>query len=232
MSIYDNLNLANSIFKGLNDKNGLMICGYEHGENECEELQGLTDDEIWQRKNATIFTFANKIPFLGDEFFNFNKYRYDNTVAKWFELWGHSLDRENLGGNFEKSIMQTNISPTANKSVEDYNEISKNFDYLITHFEVLQPSLVLFMGRELTDFINQQDNYEKVIKVVGNEIGQRKMVQKESGGFKIFFQNFENCKTVCFPHPSGSRGLRDNYIAQFKPEMDKLLQEYKQMRGF
>ncbi|WP_019520778.1 hypothetical protein [Faucicola boevrei] len=231
MSIYDNLNLANSIFKGLNDKNGLLICGYEHGINPDKQFTGLTDDEIWQRKNATIFTFANKTPFLGDGFFNFNKYRYDNIVAKWFELWGHSLDRENLGGNFEKSIMQTNISPTANKSVEDYNEISKNFDYLITHFEVLQPSLVLFMGRRLTDFINQQDNYEKFIKVVGNEIGQRKMVQKESGGFQVFFQNFEKCKTVCFPHPSGAK-VAYNYIKQFKPEMDKLLQEYKQMCGF
>jgi hypothetical protein len=28
------LNLANSIFAGFNDKNGLMICGYEWGDHK------------------------------------------------------------------------------------------------------------------------------------------------------------------------------------------------------
>lgn len=231
MPIYDNLNLGNSIFQGFNDKNGLMICGYEYGYSKRDEQRDkyYQSDKLIDGKKDVIFTFTNKEVFLGEGFWAI---RYDNRIAKWFELWGHSLDRTELGGNFEKSIMQTNISPTANKSVEDYGKIAENFDYLITHFEVLQPSLVLFMGRKLTDFINRQDNYEKFIKVVGNEVGQRQMVQKEVGGFKVFFQDFEKCRTVCFPHPSGTRGLRDNYIAQFKPEMDKLLQEYKQKRGF
>ncbi len=46
--MYDNLNLGNSIFKGLNDKHGLVICGYEYGwsksdqaEYERREAEGL-----------------------------------------------------------------------------------------------------------------------------------------------------------------------------------------------
>lgn len=41
------------------------------------------------------------------------------------------------------------------------------------------------------------------------------------------FQGFENCKAVCFPHPSGSHGLSDDYIKLFSTEVGKLLQEFK-----
>lgn len=38
------LNLANSIFAGFNDKNGLMICGYEWGEESQSKGQEVIID--------------------------------------------------------------------------------------------------------------------------------------------------------------------------------------------
>ena len=45
--------------------------------------------------------------------------------------------------------------------------------------------------------------------------------------FKVCFQEFEHCEIVCLSHASGVRGLTDEYIASFKPEMAEILNSYK-----
>ena len=232
MSIYDEHSFGNSIFKGLNDKNGLMICGYEYGYSKKDENH-QTDELLNNRKNV-IFTFANKEAFLGEYFWTIP---YDNRIAKWFEVWGHPLDRVSLGGDFEKSIVQTNWSDSQNNNMGGkYSWLldEENIDNFINQVEFLKPSIIFFMGSKLIDFLNNEKVFSRFESIVGNAVGDRKFIQKESSGtrFKIHFQRFEQCQVVCFPHPSASRGLSLEYITQFKPEMDKLLQEYKQKRGF
>ena len=226
---YQDLNLGNSIFKGFNDKNGLMICGYEYGFSKKDE-KNITEEMVQNKDNVT-FTFANKTPFLGDYFW---KIRYDNTIAKWFELWGHPLNRKGLGGDFEKSIIQTNISDTQNNSVNDYNQIKSEIVNFLHHLEVLRPNVILFMGRQLTDYINNKETLPKIEEILGKSLAPRRVIQRETEGtkFKVFFQNFEKCQTVCFPHASGSWGLSLDYMAQFKPEMDELLTAYKKQKNF
>lgn len=232
MSIYDNLNLGNSIFQGFNDKFGLMICGYEYGYSKKDENY-QTDELLKNRENA-IFTFANKEVFLGEYFWTIP---YDNRIAKWFELWGYSLDRVGLGGDFEKSIIQTNWSNSQNNNMGGkYNWLldEENIDNFIGQIELLKPSIVLFMGSRLINFLNNEKVLSRFENIVGKTIDNRKFIQKDSSSirFKVHFQTFERCQVVCFPHPSASRGLSLEYIAQFKPEMNKILQEYKQKRGF
>ncbi|WP_418655495.1 hypothetical protein [Acinetobacter ursingii] len=54
-----NLNLANSIFAGFNDKNGLMICGYEWGWSK--EDQKLDESDSRPTVDMSIeCTFSNK----------------------------------------------------------------------------------------------------------------------------------------------------------------------------
>ncbi|MEN8624741.1 hypothetical protein [Psychrobacter proteolyticus] len=90
------------------------------------------------------------------------------------------------------------------------------------------------MGRELIDYLQNPAVFNRFVEVMGEMTERKRVVQKESSGtrFKIFFQNFENCQVVCFPHPSGSRGLRDDYIASFRPEMSEILSTYKSERSF
>lgn len=233
MPIYDNLNLGNSIFQGFNDKNGLMICGYEYGYSKKDKKHQTDEWEANKDKNA-VYTFANKENSLGEYFWTIP---YDNRIAKWFELWGHSLDRVDLGGDFEKSIVQTNWSNSQNNNMGGkYSWLldEENIDNFIGQVELLKPSVILFMGSKLIDFLNNSKVLPRFENIVGNVVENRKFVQKDSEGtrFKVHFQRFEKCQVVCFPHPSASRGLSLEYIAQFKPEMDKLLQEYKQKRGF
>ena len=56
------LNLANSIFSGLNDKRGILICGYEWGfSQEDQRLFADGTPPPFFDKDATT-TFSNKTP--------------------------------------------------------------------------------------------------------------------------------------------------------------------------
>ena len=54
---------------------------------------------------------------------------------------------------------------------------------------------------------------------------------EEGRRFKVYFQEFQkntgaHCQVVCFPHPSGSIGLRDGYIAQYKNLMAPIISQF------
>lgn len=230
---YNNLNLGNSIFKGFNDQNGLMICGYEWGfskKNQQEQESGNWVEPTEEVKH----TFANKAQYWGEVA---NKWHYDNNIKKWFDLWGFPLDSQELGGDFEKSIVQTNWADTQGHSIaQGTNKFlsEEQIDNFINHITLLKPKVIIFMGRELIDYLQNPAVFNRFVEVMGEMTERKRVVQKESSGtkFKIFFQNFEKCQIVCFPHPSGSRGLRDDYIASFRPEMNEILSTYKSERGF
>ncbi|UNU73439.1 hypothetical protein LU293_00540 [Moraxella nasovis] len=231
--MHENLNLGNSLFKGLNDKHGLVICGYEYGESKADakyEQQAATD-EVQANPKDLQFTFANKTPFLGEKAL---KVPYDNRIIKWFELWGHRMDRDGLGDDFTKSIMQTNLSNTQANRVEDYEEIAAGIDGFVEFLQALEPSVILFMGSKNSDFINRAENLPKIEAVLGKQLGERVVETAETSGakFRVIFQDFEHCRTVTLPHPSGSVGLSDEYIAKFAPRIGEILREYKTKRGF
>ncbi|MDO4223165.1 MAG: hypothetical protein Q4D05_03935 [Acinetobacter sp.] len=228
MSNKSNLNFGNSLFEGFNDQHGLIICGYEYGLSKADEQAEQQSPDI--HFNDVTFTFANKVPFLGE---HAKTFRYDNRIAKWFELWGHPLNREGLGDDFTKSIMQTNVSNTQNRSVEDYEALSEHFDSFIQLLNTLKPSVIFFMGAELSNTINQAERLAQIEAVLGQSQGKRiETAETDGTAFKVIFQDFEHCTTVTFPHPSGTVGLSDDYIASFKPQIDAILTAYKAKRGF
>lgn len=70
--------------------------------------------------------------------------------------------------------------------------------------------------------------------LVGQETKPLQLVQKteyDGTRFKVFFNNFENCKVICLPHPSSSRGLSDEYISLFKLEMDEIFSQFKREKN-
>lgn len=228
-----NLNLANSLFCE-NEKAGLMICGYEWGyskaDQQADEL-GLPKTNHLNAQN----TFSNKAPKYGEKALG---WRFDNALLKWFELWGHKLSREGLGGSFEKSIVQTNWCNTQGHQIK-FNLLNKllsqdQVDNFLFHIEVLEPQLIIFAGAKLIHALQNNKVLERFEKIMGPRTSAPKYVQKDFTGirFKVAFQKFEKCKIVCLPHPSGSRGLTDEYMAMFEPEMNCRLDWYKQERGF
>ena len=186
-----------------------------------EDIQPLLDP-------TAIFTFSSKDQYYGQRAL---AWRYDNTIIKWFDMWGHPLAR---GGqtDFEKSIIQTNWCDTQSHNMEgDYSRLGgaynvDNFMSLVAHFE---PSVVLFMGSQLIHSLNNPVIRAGFEKIMGNCVKEPEVIQKAYSGirFKVTFQSFERSQVICFPHPSSSRGLSDEYIGMFSSEMDRLLTDYK-----
>lgn len=231
---YKNLNLGNSIFEGINDQNGLMLCGYEWGFSKKDQQE--QEQNIWAEPSEEVeHTFANKARNYGDVA---NTWRYDNTIKKWFELWGFPIDSEELGGNFEKSIVQTNWANTQGHSIDDsdFNKflLDEHIDNFIHHIEVLKPKVIILMGSELINYLQNSTVLPRFVDIMGEVTEPKHVIQKESAHirFKVHFQSFENCQVIGFPHPSGSRGISYNYIELFRPEMTKILSQYKNERGF
>ena len=215
------LNIAHSEFP--EQKGGLMICGYEWG-GGGEEVQGSEEHPIdW----AAICTFANKELRYGPKIL---KERYDNKLKKWFAMWGHPLSHD-TPGEFEKSIVQTNWCDTQNPSMNnDYTSLwkpdqVKNFLDHVAHFS---PKLILFMGSELIKALQHPSTLEQFEAMAGKCTKPLQVLQKPFDGrrFKISFQTFERCEVVCFPHPSGSKGISDHYIALYGEEMGERLVTY------
>ncbi|MCA6216031.1 hypothetical protein KGA65_05665 [Ideonella sp. B7] len=220
------LNLANSVFPGLNDKRGILICGYEWGFS-------LDDQRLFAAGNPAPFfdkyaetTFSNKTPAHGDRALG---WRYDNRIHRWFELWGNPLNREGLGGVLEKCIVQTNWCNTEGHHIEGsyYAKLSDpaQVDNFLFHISELDPALIIFMGSVMIDVLQNSSILARFSAIVGRETNPLRKVQKEFPGrrFKVGFQSFQRCSVVSLPHPSSSRGLSDSYIALFGDEIGNLI---------
>ena len=228
-----NLNIANSLFPGLNDQQGIMLCGYEWGWSKKDQED---DSESIENSNVNLAqcTFSNKSLRYGAKA---NGWRYDNRIVKWFDLWGHPLSRENLGTDFEKCIVQTNWCNTQNHKINEsyYSKLTDKIqiDNFIYHIEHLKPSLILFFGSEQISILQDDKVLPRFVEHTGNAKCRPYSLQKDFSGirFHIRFQDFEHCRVVCLPHPSSSRGLSDSYIALFKDELSPLIAEVKRLKG-
>ena len=227
------LNIGNSIFPRLNDKHGLMICGYEWGFSEKDQRMVESGEEIFFDKDA-VTVFPNKSPAHGKRAFS---WKYDNRVIKWFSLWGHPLSREALGGDFEKCLVQTNWCNTEGHKIDEdyYHKLtnSEQLENFIFHIKELEPSLILFMGSEMINILQDKNVMKLFSEVMGNPESPPTKSQKPFSGrqFKIGFQSFTKCEVISLPHPSSSRGLSDDYISLFADEIGGLITGLKLRKG-
>lgn len=200
-----------------------MICGYEWGGGD-EEADGGGEPKI---DETALCTFASKDVRYGAAAL---QWRYDRRIKKWFEMWGHPLNHDHPG-DLEKSIIQTNWCDTQNPEMNgDYSRLwsPEQVDNFLHHVRYFSPTLILLMGSKLKDALQHPPTYERFQAVVGKCTEPLNTLQKPSKftRFKISFQSFERCGVICFPHPSSSRGLSDDYIALFNEEIRQRLARY------
>lgn len=219
------LNIAHSEFP--EQQRGLMICGYEWGGGD-EESENRNEPQIDQ---AATCTFADKDLRYGPAAL---KWPYDARIKKWFAMWGYPLDHDNPGA-FEKSIIQTNWCDTQNPAMNgDYGALwaPAQVDNFLRHVRHFRPALLLLMGSRLIEALHRPSTLEQFEAISGKCTAPREAIQKPSAcrRFKLSFQRFERCDVICFPHPSASRGLSDDYIALFTDEIAGRLARYKSAR--
>ena len=223
-------NIGNSIFPGFNDSQGIMLCGYEWGFSKNDQDVSLSQE---QERSGVPHVFSNKAAEYGDAA---NGWKYDQRIIYWLELFGHKLDRCNLGGDFEKCILQTNWCDTQNNKMDgDYwSKLLEpsQVDNFIFHIETFKPRLILFFGSQIIKIMQSDKVLPRFMETAGKITEPLSFMAKKFDGrvFNIGFQGFERCKTVCFPHPSGSHGLSDDYIKLFSTEIGKLIQEFREFK--
>lgn len=227
------LNIGNSIFKNLNDNNGLMLCGYEWGLSK-DDQRAEDAGEIKDRGDDVIFTFSNKSLRYGDRAYT---WKYDNRIINWFKLWGHPLNRNGLGDNFDQCILQTNWCNTQDNKVEgDYHSkllSPDQIDNFIFHIEKFKSKLIIFFGSKIIDILQSPIVMDKFQNIMGAITSPLEKTQKNFEGIKFYisFQEFEHCNIVCLPHPSGTHGLSDSYIELYKGELSNRINLIKSIKG-
>lgn len=194
---------------------GIMICGYNWGVGLADKERGTSES------------------FFSDERYG-NRYR--NRIIEWFDLWGYRLEREPGNESFlEKSIVQTNWLPSQSASLAGNNVVEsciqnvENFALHVSHF---RPKILFLMGKNLIDALNSP-HCLPVIKPIFGEgsapVHLRKVVKsgnKKLRQFRVSFQRFKEIGVVCLPHPSGSRGLSNEYVASFSNEINEMVKTY------
>jgi len=218
----EDFNVGTSIFPGFNDRRGLAICGYEWGDNKND--QARDNDE---KTTHDTFHFKSK------------RYQspYDLRILKWFSMVGHPLGINDGYSEFDKSILQTNWCDTQGYSVTDYGRFlsEDNIKNFLRHMSEYQPAMLIFMGIRQIGYLQHTRVKSEFHQIFGEEVENFRLERKDCPGrrtFRIGFQRFERVSIVALPHPSGTRGLSDEYISLFKGEIGTLISNYKRERGF
>lgn len=211
-----------------------MLCGYEWGEDSHNEDPRENLGEQSDPIDLEIpITFSNKMPRYGQ---HAKLWPYDARIKRWFEIWGHPLNEESTGSDFDKCLIQTNWCDSQNHHMTgDYHErlLSPNqVENFISHLQMLEPAVIFFFGSKMLEIMQDAAVLSQVQSIFGKMASEPIFETKEFVGkkFRVGFQNFERAKFICLPHPSGSRGLSDAYIELFRPEIDLILREFKQFK--
>ena len=207
------LNLDTKIFEGLNSKEGIMLCGYEWG--------GSGSEDLFKR---------NQGPFTK------NNYKYANRIKTWFELWGHKIDK---GGAFDKTLLQTNWCNTRSREIEgnylDKLLADEQVENFIYHIYSFKPRLLIFFGSVMIKILQNKKVLPRFMEIMGRKETEPLEVKRNSSfhgkKFKVSFQSFEKCNVISLPHPSGSRGLKDEYIELFAECIGPKIQEVKRLKN-
>lgn len=198
--------------------NGILVCGLNWGGTAKE--------------NDTFFT-ENEKQFISHPIYN--NYKFVNRIVKWFSLFGHELSSVNPG-KFEKSFVYTNWltsqSPQFDKS-NPYSKLLQDTNHIVSIIHQLKPSIIFFFSKNMIFAINEVDIYDRVKSILGPkkeliELSSSQAIKRTSfKKFKIYKQEYENCIIISLPHPTGSKGLSNDYIDLFRVDIGNVLNQFK-----
>jgi hypothetical protein len=111
-----------------------------------------------------------------------------------------------------------------------YQACIKDNESFLKTCEVLKPRLIFFFGRELFWAFASSVLTSKVESIFGDRVGEVIWLQKEvyfngklRKRFRFGFQQYEKLTVVVLPHATGAKGVANDYIEAFKPEMTEVI---------
>lgn len=211
----------------------LLLCGLNHGYSKEDERQDL----------AGIDRADSNKSFFSD--CEVNNYAFRNKIVNWFSLWGYELNKTKATATqFDKSIVQTNWLQTCSNNLNGVGiqrECIENCESFLNTCKKLRPGLILFFGRELIWAFSHSLIASKIEGVFGQKLDTVQTIKKDILGpdgikrkpFAVSFVKYERVTVVCLHHATGSKGLANDYIAAFKPELSYAIDGWwKEFRAF
>lgn len=195
--------------------NGIMVCGINFGYSKDDERSELVSGE--NKSEAPSFFSDAAV----------NDTRFRNRLLFWLKNWGIDLAIcAGEDGPLERSFFQTNWLNSQTRSVTSDTAITCNLlvqeaDGFLSLLSERRPKTIILVGAKLIEALNDMRLRERVEAILGArsgnaEIHRASLPNVPTKQFKVLTQSFGNVRVVCLPHPQ-SRGLRDDYMASFKP---------------
>lgn len=209
-------NIETQIFK--ESYNGIIICGLNWGGTESE------DDNYYKQEEKMHFSHS------------MYNCKFRERLLKWFEIWGYKFETtdENVS-SLEKSISYTNWLNTKSKNlngIDIFSELKNYPDNIINTINALSPRIIIFLSKQLIFALNEPTILNQLKDTLGKnksleEVSLQKQFTQNYKRFKVYKQEFDNCTIISLPHPSGTRGLKNEYIQLFKEDMSIIFTNYK-----
>lgn len=206
-NVHDDLPI-HTLISQENAHGALMLCGINHGYTSWEEkLDAAGIDRLDKYKS-----------FFSDG--AVNDYRLRNRLVSWISQWGLPLQRDAAAaGPLERSIVQTNWLQSSSRNMDGLSvrraciEDSESFLHTC---DVLRPALLVLLSKEMIWALTSAALRPRVTKVFGDSTEPMKWIDQPMAGarrFKIGRVRFERATVLSLPHPTGSTGLNDAYMA-------------------
>ncbi len=198
-------------------RRGLYVCGINWGGADDDEMA-----EIVRRRRSFFSDDAS------------GRYPYRDRILKWFELWDHPMARTaEEAGDFEKSVSQTNWLRDRSRRSEHRTEPKYLLEHVEEFLEVVSardPKVIFLfgscLGSALERGLRQPLTRTRLAEVLGQPQGPVRSLtrdQRDEPKMKVRIFAFENCRIICFPHPTGAKGLTNAQIARYKPDVQEAL---------
>ena len=194
---------------------GIYVCGINWGGRDDDEMAALV------RERRSFFSDAAT-----------GSYPYKARILKWFEAWGVKLATSGEeAGDLEHSISQTNW--LAERSLR--SEHRAEAKYLLAHAEELvevvearDPRVIFFFGSCLGSALERglKAHHPQLEKCFGELATPVKILSRDLPSepkFNVRFFEFERCRVLCFPHPTGAKGITNMQIARYAHEVREAL---------
>ncbi len=192
---------------------GIMICGINFGFGVEDEKIEASGQNVPDEPSST---FSDR---------SVNNTRFRNRILRWLESWDIPLSTAASDASpLDRAFFQTNWLDTQTKNTTNDEPITVNLlvekaDSILGLIEQRQPSIVLFVGSELIEALNDSRLRNKVEQLLGQRPGNAQIHRRQSPEgkkqFKILTQKFPRAQIISLPHTQ-SLGLTDAYMAQFR----------------
>lgn len=191
-----------------NASGGLLLCGINHGYTaKDEELDAAGIDRLDKYKS-----------FFSDS--AVNDYRLRNRLVTWLSLWGLQLRREAAtAGPLERSIVQTNWLQSCSNNVNGIpvrRACIEDSESFLRTCDQLRPSVIVLLSKEMLWALTSAELRTPVKGILGCLQEPISWIDQPVAGakrFKIGRARFETTTVLSLPHPTGSKGLKDDYMA-------------------